>query len=46
MTKKPKPRKPTNRWLKKHGFTNALWRLEERDKARKLATRRALEPKP
>jgi hypothetical protein len=21
-------------WLKKHGFTNGLWRLNERDKAR------------
>jgi hypothetical protein len=33
-TRKPKPPKgPRN--LKKHGFTNALWRLEERDAARK-----------
>jgi hypothetical protein len=33
MRKKPKPH--SARWLKRHGFTNGLWRLEERDKARK-----------
>lgn len=26
---------PRARWLKRHGFTNGLWRLEERDKARR-----------
>lgn len=31
----------TARWLKRHGFTNGLWRLDERDKARAAASKRA-----
>jgi hypothetical protein len=34
---KPRPRIHSAAWLKRHGFTNGLWRLDERDKARKLS---------
>jgi hypothetical protein len=35
-----KPFQPRDRskWLKRHGFTNGLWRLEERSKAAKERT--------
>lgn len=39
--KKPKPKKLTTKWLKRHGFTNALWRLEERSKAARKARTKA-----
>jgi hypothetical protein len=39
--RKPKPHKLTAVWLKRHGFTNALWRLEERERLIKAKTPKA-----